>query len=245
MSKKSMFGKTHPAVIAVWAAVIAASSVLPSIPLIGTGGTFSVATAIVPLTGIFFGPIAGAITASIGGFIGGLLAPHTAWLGLATFTIGTISALIAGLLAEGKWPMIIAATAIPVIGTILWFTHPIGQSAPMFPVVFYGLGIVGGLVGGVLCLKGFLKGSAAQKAVTIWCLSFAAMAGSASIANYAGLVLFQLPRELWMVLTFQAPLERAIFSVGSAIVGVPLLVGLPKIGVFVGPDIDEDLEDDE
>ena len=242
MKKQSVFGRTHPAVVAVWAAVLAAAMVLPSIPLIGTGGTFSVATALFPISGIFFGPIAGFITAAIGGFIGSLLAPHTAWMGMGTFIVGAISALTAGLITEGKWKTTILALCIFAIGTILWFTQPIGQSAPFFPIVFYGLGAIACVIGSVLVMKGFLVDNGAKKAINIWFIGFASMAATASIANFVTLVLFQTPREVWMMLTVQAPTERAIFAVGTAIIAVPLLIGLPKIGVFVGPDADEEDE---
>ena len=39
---KKTFGKFHPAVIAVYAAILAASALIPSIPVLGTGGSFSV-----------------------------------------------------------------------------------------------------------------------------------------------------------------------------------------------------------
>jgi hypothetical protein len=32
-----------------------------------------------------------------------------------------------------------------------------------------------------------------------------------------------------------APIERAIFAFAAMLVGVPLLAGLNKIGIFVGP----------
>ena len=63
--RKNLFGGIHPAVISVWAAVLAASHMLPAVPLIGVGGTMSVSTALAPLTGIFFGPWAGLLCAAI------------------------------------------------------------------------------------------------------------------------------------------------------------------------------------
>jgi hypothetical protein len=42
-----------------------------------------------------------------------------------------------------------------------------------------------------------------------------------------------------------APVERFLFSLGAMIIGTPLLIGLPKIGIQVGPMIyqKEDEED--
>jgi hypothetical protein len=37
-----------------------------------------------------------------------------------------------------------------------------------------------------------------------------------------------------------APIERLIFSFGAALIGTPLLAGLAKIGIFVGPQEEGD-----
>ncbi|MEI7884191.1 MAG: ECF transporter S component [Clostridia bacterium] len=238
---KRLLGSIHPAVIAVWAAVIAASCMLPSIPLLGTGGTFSIATALVPLAGVLFGPIGGAICAAIGGFIGQLIAPHIAWMGLATFSIGVINAFCSGLISRGKWPY---AVGVLGIGTVLWFSTATGRAVPLFAIVFYGAGLLVTVVGGMFAKKWLLGKNIALKTVAVWICSFAGLVGAASIANYFALTMFQTPAEVWTVLTVMSPIERTIFAVGSAIVGVPLLVGLPKIGIFVGPQTVE-VDDEE
>ena len=102
--KDNFKNSLHPAVVAVWAAVVAAGHLLPAIPILGTGSTFSLASSLSPLSGIFFGPIAGALCSAAGGFIGNLIAPHTAWMGLGTFILGTITAFTSGCIAWGKWP---------------------------------------------------------------------------------------------------------------------------------------------
>jgi hypothetical protein len=35
-------------------------------------------------------------------------------------------------------------------------------------------------------------------------------------------------------------MERTLFSIGSAIIGTPLLIGLPQIGVMVGQKLYEE-----
>jgi hypothetical protein len=63
------------------------------------------------------------------------------------------------------------------------------------------------------------------------------------VGNFFALFLYKMPREVWAALTVIAPLERAVFSLGAALIGVPLLAALPKIGVFAGPGQGEDGED--
>lgn len=61
----------------------------------------------------------------------------------------------------------------------------------------------------------------------------------ATVGNFFSLLLYKLPKEIWATLVVLGPVERSIFSLGAVIVGVPLLIGLPKIGVFVGPEVAE------
>ncbi|MEL7608927.1 MAG: ECF transporter S component [Bacillota bacterium] len=239
MKKGKLFSRFHPAVISVYAAVIAASALLPSIPLLGTGGTFSIATALVPLAGVFFGPVAGALCAAIGGFVGQLIAPNTAWLGIATFLIGVVAALAAGLVATKKWYV---SLGLILLGTVLWFFHPIGQQAPIFPAVFYGSGAVAGVLAAFVGYSWLKSNNVFKKSVAVFLAAYIAMVASASLANFTALIVFQIPAETWTLLAFMAPMERASFSIGSVIVGVPLLIGLPKIGIFIGPALDEEVE---
>ncbi|MDR1950044.1 MAG: ECF transporter S component [Spirochaetaceae bacterium] len=229
----SILGKTHPAVIAVWAAVLAAARLLPSVPMLGTGSAFSLASALVPLAGIFFGPLPGAVCAAAGSFIGSLIASHTALAGPVSFIISAVTAFTAGLISRGKWP---AALLVYAAGMVLWFSQAIGRSFPLFPAVFYGLGIMAVVLGGILAPRWLSGGNRGLKCPAVWLCAFGGMIGGASIANFVSLLLYQLPKEIWATLVVVAPLERVVFSVGTVIIGVPLLVGLPKIGVFVGPD---------
>src|SRR6056297_631823 len=107
-----LLGGVHPSVLAIWAALIAAGNLLPAIPIIGSGGTFSVSAALIPLAGVFFGPIGGAICGAIGGFIGQIIAPHIAWLGIATFLIGTVNAFVAGCITRRKWYIAVGIIAL-------------------------------------------------------------------------------------------------------------------------------------
>ena len=112
MKQAKEIGSIHPAVIAAWAALISVGNLLPSLPIVGTGGTFSVSSALIPLAGILFGPVGGAICAAIGGFIGQLIAPHTAWLGIITFVVGAFNAFVAGHVSRGRpvWALILILT---------------------------------------------------------------------------------------------------------------------------------------
>jgi hypothetical protein len=241
----SLPSRIHPAVIAVWAALVSASHIIPSVPMLGTGSNFSFAAALSPLSGIFFGPIAGALCSAAGGFLGSLAAPHTAWLGPGTFIIAAVTAFTSGCIAWSGLPpvsinrrgalVVNGGIIVYLLGTILWFSQETGRGLVLFPLVYYGAGFAA-LIAGSFLAGGILAGKKqALKFIAVWLCAFGGMTGGATIGNFFSLVLYKLPRETWIYLTVAAPLERAVFSLGAAIIGVPLLAALPKIGIYVGP----------
>jgi hypothetical protein len=246
-------GKVHPAVISAWAAMVAAAHIVPALPMLGTGSNFSLSAVLSPLSGIFFGPIAGALCSAAGGFIGSLVAPHTAWLGLGTFIIGTVTAFTAGCIAWGGWPLVTinrrgsfvvnGGIIVYLIGTVLWFTQETGRAIPLFPIVYYSLGFAAFIVGSIFVGKILAGVRKTLILPMLWLCAFGGMIGGATIANFFSLALYQLPRETWLYLAIAAPIERAVFSLGAALVGAPLLAGLPKIGILIGPQgQDEEIE---
>jgi len=242
--------KTHPAVIAVWAAVIAAGYLIPTFPIWGTGGRFSFANVLNPLSGIFFGPVGGALCSAVGGFIGSLIAPDTAWMGLGTFIIGMTTAFTAGCISWGKWPpvtvsgngsfIINGAIIVYLIGTILWFTQEIGRNFIRLPVVFYGLGFIAAIAGIFFAVRLMSSKKRFVNFFAIWLFAFGGLIGGATIGNFFFLVLIKPPDEYLAVLTFTSPIERIIFALGATLVGTPLLAGLNKIGIFTGPQAEND-----
>ena len=255
MNKKRLAlpGRIHPAVIAVWAAAVAAAHIVPAIPMLGTGRNFSLASVLSPLSGILFGPIAGALCSAAGGFIGSLVAPHTAWLGLGTFVIGTVTAFTTGCIAWGGWPpitlnrrgslVINGGIIVYFAGTVLWFSQETGRATVILPLVYYSAGFAALIAGSIFAGRVLTGTKQALKLPVLWLCAFGGMVGGATIGNFFFIVLYQLPRETWLYLTVAAPLERAVFSLVAAFVAAPLLAGLPKIGIFAGPqeEVDDDL----
>lgn len=212
----------HPAILGMWASILIVSRLIPGMPVLGTGSTFTVSVTLFPLSGIFFGPFHGALCAAVGGFLGQILVPGSAWLGIFTFLIGTFTALVAGLISRGYWYIGLLSL---VLGTFLWFTTETGQSAPMFAIAFYGLGGLASIVGGINYKKLYQK-NIKCKMLAVFIASFVGMIASASIANYLSIIFIGTPPDVWKVLTFLSPIERMFFSSVSAIIGVPVLAAL-------------------
>jgi hypothetical protein len=213
--------------------------------MFGAGSTFSLSAVLGPLSGILFGPRAGALCSAAGGFVGSLIAPHTAWLGLGTFIIGTVIAWTSGCIAWGS-PRIVSVDQngslvisggliVYALGTLLWFSQEAGRNLPLFPAIYYGLGFIAFLLGSIFSRSWLTGERKIFRFIALWLCAFGGLIGGAGIGNFFFLLLYQLPREVWQSLILISPLERAVFALGAAIIGGPLLAGLPKIGLFVGP----------
>jgi hypothetical protein len=243
--------KIHPAVVAVWAALVAAAHLLPTLPMMGTGRTFFFFLALFPLAGILFCPIAGVICAASGGLLGSIVAPHTAWMGPGTFILGTITAFTAGCIAWGTWPpvtvnskgnfIINGGIIVYLVGTLLWFSQEIGRSFIWIPLICYGAGFIALIVGCIFAGNILAGEKKLLKLPVLWLCAFGGLYGGATVGNFFALVLYSNPREFWIPLVPLSLLERTVFSIGTAIIGAPLLIGLRKIGIFVGPQQDEDI----
>lgn len=242
MNRKYAVPSTHPAVIAVWAALIAVVTLVPAFPMIGTGATFSVSAALVPLAGILFGPIPGAICAAIGAFIGQLIAPHTVFFGPLSFLIPTLNALCAGFAVQKRWYV---PLAVIVTLSLAWFAFPLGRAVWFTPLI-WTLGIIAGLVGWFGASDWFSTESRGKLVAGIFLAAMCGTIADHSFGSLWALIMFRLPREVWLAVLPLAPLERTLFSIGSAIIGTPLLVGLPQIGVMVGGNLyDEEALEEE
>jgi uncharacterized membrane protein len=239
MRKQVPLLSTHPAVIAVWAALIAAVTLVPAFPMIGTGATFSVSAALVPLAGILFGPIPGAICAAIGAFIGQLIAPHTVFFGPLSFLIPTLNALCAGFAMQKKW-------YVPLIVTLFfsaaWFIFPLGRAVGFYPII-WSLGVIASLVGWFVASDWIGSDNRTRLFIGVFLAALAGTIVDHGFGSLWALVMFQLPREVWLAVLPLAPMERTLFSLGAAIIGTPLLIGLPQIGVLVGQKMYEEEEE--
>jgi hypothetical protein len=66
-----------------------------------------------------------------------------------------------------------------------------------------------------------------------------------AMGNLWALLFFELPPAIWYTTLPIAPVERMLFSLGAMIIGTPLLIGLPKISIPVGPIMYQQESDDD
>ncbi len=237
------YPKVHPAMIAVWAALISVSGLLPTFPMFGTGGTFSIGSALAPLAGIMFGPWTGALTVAIGGIIGSFIAPHTAVFGIFTFLSDMSLTFAAGYMARKNWKV---GFIMLVIITAIWFgVFPQGREAWIFACGVFGSGLIMAPIGGIVGGKLFDQGGA-KRVLGLALIAFPCYIVGVAVGDILMLIMMDIPSELLnTMMVWLSPFERVIFSIASAIIGTPLLIGLPKISVYVGPDYDGEEKSDD
>ena len=236
MMKKenSKYPKVHPAMVAVWAALVSICGFLPTFPVIG-GGNFSISYVIAPLAGIFFGPWTGALAVAIGELIASFITPHVANLGIFTFVGNTLNTFAAGYICRKNWK--VGAGIIGLL-TIVWFLMPGGRAGWVYGAVVYPLGLIMCPIGGILGTR-LLNSEGIKRFIGMFLIAWPSFIAGSTINNIVTLLIVDIPPELWNTyLVWVTPMERTIFSVGTAIIGIPLLVGLPKISVYVGPQYD-------
>lgn len=228
----------YPSVLAVWAALYAATCLLPATPIIGTGATFSLSAVLMPLAGIFFGPWYGAISVAVGAFIGQLIAPHTAVFGLVSFITPAIGAIAAGLAMQRRW--IWPLVAILVFGMV-WYIFPLGRESWFIPSI-YLLGILAIAVGWIWGGDWLRSEKRTRMFASLFVVAMTASIVRYSLGNLLVLNMYALPKEVFLVVLPIAPVERLLFALGAAIIGVPLMIGLSKVGITVGPKMYERLD---
>ncbi len=240
-NKKGMLIRTHPAILAVWAAIIAVASLLPAIPVVGTGATFNIGDSLVPLAGVFFGPWGGAVAAGIGAFIGQLIAPHTVLFGPFQFVLAMANAMCAGLIMRKKYLVPLVIILIPAA---VWYAFPLGRQAWGTPPT-YSIAILALLVAWIWGRDWIGSESRGKLFAGVFLASLIGIVVSWALGNLWALIMFALPPEIWYAVIAIAPIQRILFALGAAVVGTPLLIGLPKISVPVGPTLYEELEYEE
>jgi hypothetical protein len=135
------------AFVAVFAALSAIiCKVVPGVPIVGVSDSriqFDVAMA--PIYGLVIGPYLGFLA----GFMGGIVVAGS-WLSVFTSFCTGISALMAGLLTQKNymssghsirgWIVAAAVLGLLILG---WYATPIGQEAPLYPMLqFLGIATI-------------------------------------------------------------------------------------------------------
>ena len=118
------------ALITIFAAFHAVLSILPYTITIGVSGSITLGVISAPLVGIILGPISGGLAVLIGSIVGMFINPAGAIFGALSFLPATVGALSAAYTVTKKGYV---SAAMILAGLFLFFSHPFGLDAIIYP----------------------------------------------------------------------------------------------------------------
>jgi uncharacterized membrane protein len=225
------------AFLAVWAAIYAVASILPAIPLVG-GGTFGGQEFILGIAGVLFGPIAGAVAATVGAIIASFIGPATAYFGLLTFYPHLVGALVAGLLMKNTRNARLIVLVIFLAAVLAW---------PLLPWF--------SAIGGYVFAKGAYWPMYLTGLVTLWLspwavkqirsldpkrvpLGMAIIAWTAYMVNHVYIslgysALYPEGPEQWVFAFWSGivPAQRLLLTLVTVVIGSAAVIGLHRAGI--------------
>ena len=249
--RRGAMGGIPVAYLAIWAAIIAVSAILPAIPLVG-GGTFGGQEFILALPGLLFGPLGGLVAASVGSLIASLIAPATAYFGLLTFYVAAIAAAVAGLLMQNTRRSRLWVLVIYVVGAIAW---PLMPGISSIGAYVYAKGAYWPMH--ATALLGLWASPWAVKQIRTFetrpvALGVAVISWTSYMINHLWLsigysYLYPEGPDQW-VFAFMSgivPLQRISLTLVSVVIGSALIIGLHRAGVRFGKDSGSALAEEE
>jgi hypothetical protein len=225
------------ALLAMWTALLLATAMIPTYPILGSAATITVSSIIhSSLTIPLLGPIYGVASGLIFGILTPYVNPATAAFGVLTFLAPTMSALMAGLLLFNRWK---EGTLVLAIQIGIWLANPFAfyQLMPIvlweFIPVFVFL-----LVPPVRkrIINAIVTVDKKHLTIALWCLAWTARIGGDVITgNNIGVWLFGwgVPEmyPYWAPMTLYYAIADSLTCLAGALIGTGVLVALQRSGL--------------
>jgi len=230
--------------MAVFSALYTVLRLIPTVPMIGVSGSFSLSDILAPLYGVILGPYVGGFSVILGTFLAiGLGRPVTFML--LDFLPATINAVALGLLIKRKWMPVVVLYTVLLAAFLLnplsrfLVQVPLGNSAFSFP--FAWMHIVAFVV-----LLSPLGRKAAQWVETLKTANVAKglaimafigtmmqhLMGNLLFEGVLGQILGSIPAGaypgIWATVFFVYPWERLALIVFAVVIGTPLVRVIKK-----------------
>lgn len=240
-SKKGMeIGGVHVAYIAIYAAFVALLTFIPVIPIPFTPFTWTLGEPFYTLTGFIFGPIAGTISVFIASLIQAAIAPWSQILSFATAFVVIPYGLIGGGIIKGDWKLPTAVMIFVNIAFIPLCLSTVGFAATPeqwwwiieFMLALYIWPIP-------ICLAAPWLG----KWIRSWdpkkmfpALLLATLPCALGVDCWGGglfIAVYKYPLSILPIWIIPSIIPRVLQAIITAIIGVPLLLGLKRAGRLV------------
>lgn len=229
------------AYVVVFAAVVTALSFIPfSVSLGGGGGAFPLSQAILPLSGVILGPIAGTIANGIGTLIGVFVAPHTAGaIPLLTVLGNMIIGFAAGTIVKGKnrskWWIIAVGISLIAYAFSTWLA--LGKNGVdigiylLFCLSMFLAYVLWFLPTRVLFSKWLSEKNLAKMAVALFFVTLMATIIGMNVTGAITYYMFAWPQEVFSMLIPMMPFEHFLRCMVGTIIGTGVITGLRAIGL--------------
>jgi hypothetical protein len=221
------------ALIVVFASLQAVLSILPFTITIGISGKITLGLIGGPLTGVLLGPIIGGLAALIGSLIGMFLDPSGAIFGVFSAVPSLLGAITAGFVKIKKGYL---AGALILLFLAIFYAHPFGRESYMYPwlhvfaaiVAFSPLASIRSSIFRSSKIAQFMSTSSIITSVFVGVLSDHIAGSSIAIWYFSP----YLTPEIWNFTMYIYPIERAIATILTFIIVVPIYYGLKRAGII-------------
>jgi hypothetical protein len=217
---------------------------IPTVPMIGVAGSFSLSDIIAPLYGIILGPYTGGLSIILGSFLAIALGRPVTFMGL-DFLPATLNAIALGLLIKRKWALTVGLNAVLLLAfllhplTLILISFSVNNTAFSFPFAWMHI------VAFVVLLSPIGRNAAkwvktSETTKIVFGLTVLAFIGT-MIQHLMGNLLFEVilgqvlgtisPGAypgIWTTIFLVYPLERLALIIFAVIVGTPLLRAVQK-----------------
>ena len=231
--KKNSATKTI-ALLSIFTAIYVVLRIIPTVPMIGGSGSFSLSDVIAPLYGLILGPYLGGLSVIIGSFLA-MFGKPPVFLGL-DFLPATVAAVSVGLLMKRKWVPVVGLNLALLLAFLLNPNTSIFVTVPLsnitIPLPFAWLHIVALLVLispiGNKAVEWVSTLASAKVAIGIAFLFFIGTMMQHLMGNLLFETIFPVIYDvdviaLWPGVFFLYPIERAALVFFGTIVGTPLV----------------------
>jgi hypothetical protein len=218
------------ALIAVFAAFHTVLSSLPYTIAIGvSGGSITLGVISAPLVGIILGPFSGGLAVLIGSIIGIFINPAGAIFGALSFLPATIGAFSAGFTITKRGYI---SAAMILAALLLFFSHPFGREAMIYPFMHIIAVIIALLFSTRLAVWSTEMSNLKKLGLGIPIAAFVGTLTDHIFGSSLAIWTFDLPAAVWNSIIFIYPIERIVAIIITSAIALPLYYSLKKSGIF-------------
>jgi len=226
------------ALIAIWTALLLASSIIPAYPILGTSASITFSSILhSSLTAPLLGPLFG----TLAGFIFGWLVPYVnpaTSIGLLTFLAPTLAALMSGLVLFNRWK---EATLILICQLAVWLANPFAWYELMPLILWEFIPVFVFIVVPPIrkwIINAVASGDPKRLPIALWCLAWIARIGgdvatgnniAVWVMGWAGPSFY----PFWAPLTVYYAIADSLNCLAGALIGTGVLVALKKSGIRI------------